>query len=468
VKETTWAGNYADRAQVQRPATFGELQETVAGCDRVRALGSRHSFTDIAETEGVLVSLDGLPTNMVVDEDARTVAVGGGTRYGEVAAFLHARGWALANLASLPHISVAGAVATGTHGSGDRVESLAAAVSAHEVVGPDGELRQLARGHADFDGSVVGLGALGIVSPLTHRHRAGVPGALGHVPGPEVGGVHDHFDAITSGAYSVSMFTDFVGAVDQVWLKSRTTSAPEGVFGAVRAPETVHMLAGAPVDAVTQQLGPWHERLPHFGMSHTPSRGGELQSEYLLARKHALTAFSQMRRLSAVMAPVLQSADPHRRRRLAMAVQQLRARHRVYPLQVGCVSPWPCMPCCRGSKTFSCRSGLVRTGDSASWLAPRSWLRVSAVGGLQGAARPRGPGRQVRQRVAGPRVSIALGASEGVHPSLTAWRPITFSNRRTGLGVVWMCSQSSDIDGALWRVLRLGHSPGRLSERRSA
>lgn len=250
---------------------------------------------------------------MAVDENARTVTIGGGTRYGEVAAFLHARGWALANLASLPHISVAGAVATGTHGSGDRVGSLAAAISALEVLGPDGELRQIARGHADFDGSVVGLGALGIVYRLTIDMEPTYQVRQDVYHGLRWAEVHDHFDAITSGAYSVSLFTDFVGeAVDQAWLKSRATSAPEGLFGAVRAAETVHMLAGAPVDAVTQQLGqlgPWHERLPHFRMGHTPSRGEELQSEYLLPRKHALTAFSQMRRLSALMAPLLQCAE---------------------------------------------------------------------------------------------------------------------------------------------------------------
>ena len=166
--QTNWAGNHVYRAaRLEEPGSVAELQELVASHERVRALGSRHSFTDIADTDGVLVSLANLPDDVDISEPGRSVTVGGGVLYGHVAESLQQRGWAMANMASLPHISVAGAVATGTHGSGDRNGSLAAAVSAVEAVGPSGEIYRLQRGDADFAGSVVALGALGIVTALT-------------------------------------------------------------------------------------------------------------------------------------------------------------------------------------------------------------------------------------------------------------------------------------------------------------
>ncbi|MEV0608283.1 FAD-binding protein [Polymorphospora rubra] len=312
--ETNWAGNHTYRAAgVCEPASVDELREVVARENRVRALGSRHSFTDIGDTAGLLVSLAGLPADVEIDPDRRQVTVGGGARYGEVAEALHAKGWALANLASLPHISVAGAVATGTHGSGDRNGSLATAVAAVEIVGPDGAVRRLTRADPDFDGSVVALGALGIVARLTLDIEPAYDVRQTVYTGLSWDAVLADLDAVTAGAYSVSLFTDWVGdRVDQVWLKSRAGEPPADFFGATRADATRHMLAGADVAAVTGQHGvpgPWHERLPHFRMAFTPSRGEELQSEYLVPRRHAATAITELRRLGPRLAPVLQVGE---------------------------------------------------------------------------------------------------------------------------------------------------------------
>jgi xylitol oxidase len=165
--ETNWAGTHTyTAAAVHRPASVEELQEVVAAAPRVRVLGSRHSFNDIADA-AELVSLETLPADVRVDQAAGTVSVGGALRYGELAAVLAGEGMALHNLASLPHISVAGAVATGTHGSGDRNGNLATAVTALELVTSDGEIVRAARGDAGFDGMVVGLGALGAVTRIT-------------------------------------------------------------------------------------------------------------------------------------------------------------------------------------------------------------------------------------------------------------------------------------------------------------
>jgi xylitol oxidase len=317
--ETNWAGNHTYRARVERVQSLEEVQEVVASAPRVRALGSRHSFTDLTDTTdetgvgGVLVSLADLPTTVEVDAEARTARVTGRAAYGDVATRLQAQGWALANLASLPHISVAGAVATGTHGSGVENGSLATAVAALEIVGPDGAVRRVARGDADFEGSVVALGALGVVTAVTldieptYDVRQDVFTGLGW------SSLAENVDTITSSAYSVSLFTRWTDAgIDQVWIKSRVgdraPEPPRELFGAIAATATVHMLEGGAIEAVTEQggvPGPWLDRLPHFRMEFTPSGGEELQSEYLLPRERTLEAVERLRALAEVIAPAL-------------------------------------------------------------------------------------------------------------------------------------------------------------------
>lgn len=311
---TNWAGNHTyAAAQVHRPRTTEELADLVGRLDRVRALGSRHSFTDLADTEGDLVSLADLPAAIEIDADGRQVRVPAGLRYGDLAEQLAAAGWALATMASLPHISVAGAIATGTHGSGDRTGSLAAAVAALDLVDPSGETRRVERGDTDFDGHVVALGALGIVTDVTldieptYDVRQDVFTDLSW----DVAAAH--LDDLTSSAYSVSLFTDWAsGTVQQVWLKSRGTTPPAELWGARPSLSTVHMLAGGDLAAVTTQggaTGPWHERLPHFRLDFTPSLGEELQTEYLVPRTAAADAVERLRALAPSFAPLLQVAE---------------------------------------------------------------------------------------------------------------------------------------------------------------
>jgi xylitol oxidase len=312
--QTNWAGNHVYRAaRLEKPGSVAELQELVASHERVRALGSRHSFTDIADTDGVLVSLANLPDDVELDEPGRSVTVGGGVLYGHVAEALQERGWAMANMASLPHISVAGAVATGTHGSGDGNGSLAAAVSAVAAVGPSGDIYRLQRGDPDFEGSVVGLGAWGIVTALTLDIEPTFEVRQDVFTDLPWSVVEQSLDDITGRAYSVSLFTDWTAdSVQQVWMKSRGTVPPADLVGAVPAAETLHMLRGGVAESVTEQggvTGPWHQRLPHFRMAFTPSRGEELQTEYFVPRRHAQAAFAALRRLGPRMAPLLQVGE---------------------------------------------------------------------------------------------------------------------------------------------------------------
>jgi xylitol oxidase len=316
VKETNWAGSHTyQAAALHHPASLDQVRELVAGADRLRVLGSRHSFNDIADS-AELLSLDGLPADVAVDHAAGTVSFAAGLRYGELAEALTAEGVALANLASLPHISVAGAVATATHGSGDANGNLATAVAGLELVTASGDLRTASRGTPDFEGLVVGLGALGAVTRLTldvepayqvrQRTFQDLPWAR----------LFDHFDEVTGAGYSVSLFTRWGPTVDQVWVKSRVADGPEAVrgdlFGAVPATADRHPILGIDPVNCTPQLGvpgPWSDRLPHFRMGFTPSSGSELQSEYHVPRRHAIPALRALRALGDRIRPVLQVSE---------------------------------------------------------------------------------------------------------------------------------------------------------------
>jgi alditol oxidase len=320
-RTTNWAGNVRFHARaVHTPASVAELQELVAGSTRVRALGTGHSFNAIADTTGDLVRLSGLPGTVVVDRANRTVTVAAGLRYAQLVERLEEAGLALANLGSLPHLSVAGAIATATHGSGDEVGNLATAVSALELVTASGELLRVSRRDGDqtFDGFPVGLGALGVVTSLT----------LNLVPTFEIrqlvydelpqAAVEEHFEEVMASAYSVSMLTDWRRpGMRQVWVKQRTDGPdPEDVpllrLGATLAAEARHPIPGQPADSCTEQRGipgPWHARLPHFRAEFPPSSGHELQSEYVVPREHGVAALVAVAEIRELVAPVTQVAE---------------------------------------------------------------------------------------------------------------------------------------------------------------
>jgi xylitol oxidase len=306
---TNWAGNYKySTDHLEKPKTVEELQQVVKNCSKLRALGARHSFNRIADSASAQVSLENLQS-MSVDKKTRTVAVGAGMRYGKLAPYLQSNGLAVHNLASLPHVTVVGACATATHGSGSKNGNLSTAVSALEIVTAKGDVMTLSR-HRDgdrFHGAVVGLGALGIVSKIT----------LDVMPTFDVSQVvyenlpfsqlDRNLEEIFSSGYSVSLFTDWQNhRATQVWIKRRIENGkspdlkPE-FFGAKLATHKLHPLAGHSAENCTEQMGipgPWHERLPHFRMNFTPSSGAELQSEYFVPRDkayHAILAVEQLR-----------------------------------------------------------------------------------------------------------------------------------------------------------------------------
>jgi xylitol oxidase len=314
---TNWAGNitYAG-AELRRPRTLEELRALVRGGGRVRVLGSGHSFNRIADPGegGLLLSLDAMPPRIDVDTATRTVVAGGGVRYAELARAVHAHGLALGNMASLPHISVAGSVATGTHGSGVTNGPLASAVREVELVTAAGDLERIGRADDRFGAVVTSLGALGVVTALT----------LDLEPAYEV---EQHvftelpldvldpqtFEQVMASAYSVSLFTDWrAPGFRQVWLKRRTDRPLPPFPWAEPATGKMHPVPGMPAVNCTEQFGvpgPWHERLPHFRAEFTPSSGAELQSEYLMPRGSAVEALHALDAVREAVAPVLQTCE---------------------------------------------------------------------------------------------------------------------------------------------------------------
>ncbi|AZQ38325.1 FAD-binding protein [Streptomyces cyaneochromogenes] len=314
---TNWAGNITFSAkELHRPYSFDAISALVAGSERVRVLGSGHSFNAIAEPgpEGVLLSIAALPPAIDVDREARTVRVSGGVRYAELARAVYAHGLALPNMASLPHISVAGSVATGTHGSGVGNGSLATSVREVELVTADGSVVTVGRDDPRFGGAVTSLGALGVVTALTLDLQPSFD-VEQHIftelplDGLDLG----KFETVMAAAYSVSLFTDWrEPGFRQVWLKRRTDQPLPDFPWAAPATEKLHPVPGMPAVNCTEQFGvpgPWHQRLPHFRAEFTPSSGAELQSEYLLPRRCAVEALRAVDGIRGTAAPVLQTCE---------------------------------------------------------------------------------------------------------------------------------------------------------------
>jgi xylitol oxidase len=257
-----------------------------------------------------------MPADIAIDRDAGTVSCSAGLTYGELAGILEQHGLALHNLASLPHISLAGAITTGTHGSGDRNGNLSSAVAGLELVLSNGEILRARRGDPDFPGLVVNLGALGAMTRVMLDVQPTYLVAQRVYENLAWQALADHLDEVTSSGYSVSLFTDWGESITQVWVKTRATDlaavAREELFGATAARENLHPVAGvSPVNCTPQldEPGSWWERVPHFRFDYQPGVGDELQSEYLLPRRHALSAIEVVRAMAPRIRPLLHGAE---------------------------------------------------------------------------------------------------------------------------------------------------------------
>lgn len=312
-----WAGNVRFSARERcAPTTLDELRSTIIGASRIRAVGSAHSFNHLADTDGLQVSVESLPRAVQIDTQARRAWVPGGARYGDIARTLHAQGWAVHNLASLPHITVAGTIATGTHGSGDRNGTLASIVTGLELVTATGDIIVISDDDPRLAGAVVSLGALGIVTAVQLAIEPAFDVVQDVIDDVARDRVRTDFDAIFSSAYSVSCFTDWgPDRRAQLWVKRRLDGDLPGLdpawIGGQAAAMKRHPVPGHdPVHCTEQGIaGPWHERLPHFKLEFTPSSGEELQTEYLVPRSRAPHLLDALEEVAPRLHPLVQVTE---------------------------------------------------------------------------------------------------------------------------------------------------------------
>jgi len=313
-----WAGNYTYQAEhLHEPTTVEEVQQLVKELGQQKALGSRHCFNNIADSPQHQISTRNLNKIVNLDEEKKTLTIEAGLRYGDFAEQLDAQGYALHNLASLPHITVAGACTTATHGSGVSLGNLATPVLALELVTPQGDLITLDRNHPDFYGAVVGLGALGIITKITLEVEDSYQVRQDLFQELPLASLENHFEEIMSSGYSVSLFTNWLDEkVSQVWVKRRTdrelSELGSDFFGARAATKNLHPIVELSAENCTEQLGipgPWWNRLPHFKMGFTPSGGEELQSEYFVPRANAVDAILALEKKKDQIYPQLMISE---------------------------------------------------------------------------------------------------------------------------------------------------------------
>lgn len=321
-KLKNWAGNFEYSTDRLYPAkSMAQVQELVQKHQNLKVLGTRHCFNGIADSTHNLISLAPMEQVIGLDPKARTVTVDAAMRYGQLAPYLDQKGFALHNLASLPHISIGGACATATHGSGVKNGNLATAVAGLEFITAGGDVRTLSRekdGEA-FRAAVVHLGGLGVVTKVTLDIQPTFKMSQDVYENLPLVQLSDHFEAIVASGYSVSLFIDWQKKlISEVWLKRRIDEgaklapATADLFGATLAKKNLHPIAELSAENCTEQLGvpgPWYERLPHFRMGFTPSSGKELQSEYFVPRRNAVEAILAIERLRDSVSPHLMISE---------------------------------------------------------------------------------------------------------------------------------------------------------------
>ena len=316
-KLKNWAGNLEYSTEhLYSAKSLEQVRSYVKAQSKLKVLGTRHCFNNIADSRDDFLSLKAMDEVVALDPEAHTVTVNAGITYSQLCPYLHSKGFALHNLASLPHISVAGACSTATHGSGEKNGNLSTAVSALEIVTAAGDVVKLSRQKdgETFLGAVVGLGALGVITKITLDIQPTFMMRQYVYENLPLAEMTKHFDDIEGSAYSVSLFTDWQNQwINEVWLKTRVEpgrafDAPPEFFGAKRATRNLHPIAKLSAENCTEQMGvagPWYDRLPHFRIGFTPSAGKELQSEYFVPRQHAVEAILAIEKLRDQVSPHL-------------------------------------------------------------------------------------------------------------------------------------------------------------------
>jgi alditol oxidase len=321
VTVSNWSKNQSFKfRKIFYPTSTDEIVSIVKSAKKVKVIGTAHSFNTSAaaddgyEEETDLICLSNLCVNPILDEEKKTITVSAGSKFGEIFHWIsiNAPNFALHNSASLPHISVGGAIATATHGSGVKHGNLSSAVVSLELIKANGEIMNISRETkgSEFDGYIVHLGCLGVVTRVTLSLVSAFNIRQDCFVCLDFDIALQNIDEILSSGYSVSLFTTWSNRLfEQVWRKSTpdTVFETETFFGSKKAITKIHPCDQSPECCTEQlgQVGPSYERLPHFKFEFQPSVGDELQSEFFIARADAAAALEAIMSLSKVISPLL-------------------------------------------------------------------------------------------------------------------------------------------------------------------
>lgn len=291
-----WAGNLTFLAEeFIEIESIPQLQKIVEKSKKLKVLGTGHSFSEITDTNGTLISLKKIPPEIEIDPISKSVSVNAGTSYSVLSKYLESNGWALPNLASLGEITVAGAIMTGTHGSGSKNKVLSDSVIELQLVLASGD--QLIINRQDFDdfaGFIVSFGSLGVVTRVKLRIIESFSMKQFVYENISISSVAKNFDEIFNSAYSVSYFGSWAeNTTGQIWMKFLDQAefphlSPEA-FGGNLANSNQHPVKINDPSPCTEQMGvtgKWLYRLPHFKLDSSAASGDEVQTEYLVDRNY--------------------------------------------------------------------------------------------------------------------------------------------------------------------------------------
>jgi xylitol oxidase len=329
---SNWGGNFRfSTTDIRFPRSLDEVVDAVKeGAPKstpggvgppvkhLRALGSRHSFSKIADTAEMLVSLSAMNRILAVNPgsatEAPTITVEGGAIYTDVTPFVEFIGAAFHNQLTLSEVSVAGSINTGAHGTGITNGILATQVRSVELVLANGTVTTLRKGvDAAFPAAVVGLGAFGVVTKVELEMQASYQMTQHVFLNLPFTTLTDQFDTIMSSAYTVQAWTDWSDPTNfnQVWVGDRDDDAADfstapAFYGATRAPAQVTPVAALPPTYVVPQgvAGPWNERLVCYRLGLSGFNGDEIQSEYILPITNAKAALEAIAALATQIAPL--------------------------------------------------------------------------------------------------------------------------------------------------------------------
>ena len=272
-----------------------QLQKVIESSNKLKVVGTSHSFSEIADTTGTLISLKNLDSEIEIDEKSQTVKVSAGTSYANLAKYLEKNGWALSNLASLGEISIAGAVMTGTHGSGSNNKVLSDSVVAIEMILSSGDKFVIDRKNfAQFSGFVVSFGALAVFTKLTLKIVRSFSVKQVVYENVPIQSVLENFNEIFDRPYSASYFSNWSPKnTGQIWMKflddDKYPELQSKAYGGNLALSNQHPVKVNDPGNCTEQMGvagKWLFRLPHFRLNSSPASGDEVQTEYLVDRDH--------------------------------------------------------------------------------------------------------------------------------------------------------------------------------------